>query len=245
MALNEQKLKRQFSTIRILLPVGLGLGVVGYMLFRDFEAGHWQTLAQASGLWLILTFLVLVVRDAGYIYRIRYITDAALTWRQSFRVIMLWEFASCALPSVVGGSTVAAYLLYKEEIPLGTSIAHVMVTSLLDNLYFVVAVPVVLLLAGGMTVPGVENLGSGIKTSLEIAFLASYLLIALYAFLMSYALFVNPKAVKRMLIRLSLLRPLKKWRLSLFNHANELLLTSHHLRHKKAAYWVRASVSTK
>jgi glycosyltransferase 2 family protein len=244
MVLDEQKLQRQFSAKKILLPVALGLSVVGYMLYRNYEPDQMRTLVQASPLWLCITFLVLFIRDFGYIYRIRYVTDKALSWKQSFQVIMLWEFASCALPSVVGGSTVAAFILYKENIPLGKSIAQVMVTALLDNLYFVLAVPLVLLFAKGSAIPGLDVLSPAMRNSLEFAFLISYVLVTLYAGLMCYALFIKPKAVKRLLIRISLIRFMKRWRISLFNHANELLIASQHMRNKDAGYWLKASIST-
>ncbi|TXK33846.1 flippase-like domain-containing protein [Pontibacter qinzhouensis] len=244
MALNEQTLQEQFSLKKVLLPMLLGLSIVGYMLYRNYEPAQLQILRQASPLWLGITLLVLFIRDFGYIYRIRSVTDKALSWRQSFSVIMLWEFASCALPSVVGGSTVAAFMLMKEKIPLGKSIAQVMVTAMLDNLYFVVTVPVVLLMVGSSALPANDVVGEAIRTGLATAFAVSYLLVTLYAFLMGYALLLNPRAVKRLLLRLSRLRWLKRWRLTLFNHANELLIASQHLRHKGAGYWWRASIST-
>ncbi len=244
MALNEQKLQQRFSLRKVLLPMLLGLGVVGYMLYRNYEPEQLQTLMQASPLWLGITFLVLFIRDFGYIYRIRHVTDRALSWRQSFSVIMLWEFASCALPSVVGGSTVAAYMLFKERIPLGKSIAQVMVTAMLDNLYFVLAVPVVLFVVGDRVMPALDALGGVARNGLGAVFAVSYLLVTAYAFLMFYALFLNPRAVKRLLLRLGMLPLLKRWRKVLFNHAAELLIASRHLHHKRFGYWCRASIST-
>lgn len=244
MALNEQKLKRQFSARKILLPVVLGLGVVSYMLYRSYEPEQLQTLLEASTLWLGITLLVLFVRDFGYIYRIRHLTDKALSWKESLRVIMMWEFASCALPSFMGGSTVAAYILYKENIPLGKSIAQVMVTLLLDNLYFVLAVPLVLMIAQGSAMPELGALSPALRRTLEIAFVISYVLFALYSTLIFYALFINPKGIKRLLIRLSLVKYMRRWRTSLFNHANELLIASRHMGGRGFSFWAKASVST-
>ncbi|WP_347159130.1 lysylphosphatidylglycerol synthase transmembrane domain-containing protein [Pontibacter chitinilyticus] len=244
MALSRHKLQTQFSARRILLPMLLGLGVIGYMLYRNYEPGQVQTFLNANITWVSIALAVLFIRDVGYIYRIRHITDKALSWRRSFQVIMLWEFASCALPSVVGGSTIAAYILFKEKIPLGRSIAQVMVTAMLDNLYFVVAVPLVLLFTRGQLLPEMVSLNPALRETLGIAFFISYLLIALYACLMFYALFINPKAVKQVLLRLGRKRLLRRWSQAFFRHANELLIASKHLRHKTTGYWVRASVST-
>ncbi|NEM97662.1 lysylphosphatidylglycerol synthase transmembrane domain-containing protein [Pontibacter burrus] len=244
MALTKEQFQKKFSARRILLPVLLGLGVVGYMLYKNYEPGQLQTLLQANLFWAGMALLVLFIRDFGYMYRIRYITEKALSWKQSFNVIMLWEFASCVLPSVVGGSTIAAFILFKEKIQLGKAIAQVMVTAMLDNMYFVLAVPVVILLAGDQLIPDIAGISETLRNSIGIAFLISYLLIALYAFTMFYALFINPKAVKRLMIRMGQVKLFKRWRIALFTHANELLIASKHLRTKKTAYWLHASIST-
>lgn len=244
MALSKQKLQEHFSVRKIILPMLLGFGVIGYMLYSTYEPGQFQTLMQANLFWVGMAIAVLFVRDFGYMYRIRYITDKVLSWRQSFNVIMLWEFASCALPSVVGGTTVVAYILFKEKIPLGKSIAQVMVTSMLDNIYFVLAVPLVLYFTKGSVLPEMVGLSGTLRETLGIAFLVSYLLVALYAFTMFYALFINPQAVKRLFLRLGQLKPFRRWREAMFRHANELLISSKHLRSKKASYWLHAGIST-
>ncbi|MBB6610655.1 flippase-like domain-containing protein [Pontibacter sp. Tf4] len=244
MALTKEKLQKKFSARRILLPILIGLSVVGYMLYQNYEPGQLQTLLHANLFWAGMALLVLFVRDFGYMYRIRYITEKALHWKQSFNVIMLWEFASCALPSVVGGSTIAAFILFKEKIQLGKAIAQVMVTAMLDNLYFVLAVPVVILLAGNELIPTIAGISDTLRNSLTIAFAISYLLIAIYAFTMFYALFINPRAVKRLMIRIGQVRLFHRWRVPLFQHANELLIASKHLKTKNTAYWMHASIST-
>ncbi|MFD3000999.1 YbhN family protein [Pontibacter toksunensis] len=244
MALSKHKLQEKFSARRLVLPILLGFGVIGYMLYTNYEPGQVDTLLEASPLWVAMALLVLLVRDMGYIYRIRYITDKVLSWKQSFNVIMLWEFASCALPSVMGGTTVVAYILFKEKIPLGKALAQVMVTSLLDNLYFVLAVPVVLYFTKENVIPEINGLNNTLRDSIAIAFTFSYLLIALYAFTMFYALIINPKAVKRLILRLSQLKPFRRWREQMFRHANELFIASQHLRSRKANYWLHAGIST-
>ncbi|WP_299821418.1 lysylphosphatidylglycerol synthase transmembrane domain-containing protein [uncultured Pontibacter sp.] len=244
MALTQGNFQKHFSAPRIILPVLLGLGVIAYMLYQNYEPAQLDTLLNASPFWIGMTLLMLFIRDFGYMYRIRFLTDKALNWKQSFNVIMLWEFASSALPSVVGGSTIAAYILFKEKIALGKSIAQVMVTAMLDNLYFVVALPLVLLFTGGQVFPEMVGLNQTVRESISIAFFVSYLMIALYASTMFYAVFINPKGVKKLLLRIGQLKPFKRWRTALFQHANELLIASKHLRTKNASFWFHASIST-
>ena len=74
--------------------------------------------------------LHVVVRDVAYMVRIRVLTDNFLSWRKSFQVIMIWEFASAVIPpSLGGGFAVAIYLLNKEKIELGKSISVILFSS--------------------------------------------------------------------------------------------------------------------
>ena len=131
----DQQLLDRLRPSRIILPVLIGLSVVGFMFWRSYKPGDLAPLANAKPLWLLLMLVVLLARDAGYVYRIRYLTEKVLSWRASLDVIMLWEFSSCVLPSAVGGTAVAPLLLHKEGIPLGKSVAYIMATAMLDNLY--------------------------------------------------------------------------------------------------------------
>ncbi|MHA6248002.1 lysylphosphatidylglycerol synthase transmembrane domain-containing protein [Pontibacter sp. CAU 1760] len=244
MALTKQKLQQQISARTFLLPGILGLVVVGFMLYHTYVPGQFKALLNANFLWIGIAMAALLVRDFGYVYRLRFLTDKVLTWKKSFQVIMLWEFASCALPAVVGGTTVGAYILYKEKIPLGKSVAQVMVASMLDNSYFALAVPLVLYFTQGNLLPEMAGLNETLRQSLGIAFLVSYTLVACYAFTLFYAIFINPKAVKRVLMKLAGWKAMQRWQVAMQRHANELFLSSRQLRSKNLAYWLHAGSST-
>ena len=135
---------------RILIPIILGLGVAGYLLFQSFDKEvfvniHW---VWYSYLWLFLAICLMAVRDIAYMYRIRLLTDKQLSWRRSFQVIMLWEFASSVTPSVVGGSAVALFIVNKEGINMGRTTAIVMITAFLDEMFYILMVPVIIILVG-------------------------------------------------------------------------------------------------
>lgn len=100
----------------MLIPIVLGLGVAFWLVYRDFSGENlpqinwtWTLVA-----WLGVAWLMMVVRDVAYMYRLRVLTDGQLSWRKTFDVVFLWEFASAITPSVVGGSAVAVLLLNKE-----------------------------------------------------------------------------------------------------------------------------------
>ncbi len=240
---NQKTILKSFSPIKVLIPVFLGLGATAWLFIKDDKLGDLASIADANMWWLAAALVVLVIRDLGYIYRIRSLTDKFLSWRNSLDVIMLWEFASAVTPSVVGGTTVATIILNKEGIPLGKSLAYVMLTAVLDNMFFIVAAPIALLLTAGEVFP-TFNLEPSDVAKLKSAFYISYSLIAVYTFIMIYALFVRPRAFKWLLLKLTSIKFLRKWRVNAFQHGNEIVWASQQLKGKNVAYWSRAVLAT-
>ena len=238
----ESDLLRQLRPGRIVWPVLIGLGVVAFLFWRSYTPGSLAPLANAKWQWLAITLLVLWARDLGYIYRIRHIAEGELSWSQAFGVIAMWEFASCVLPSAAGGTAAAPAILAKEGISLGKSLAYTIVTALLDNLYYVVMVPLVVWLAGRALYP--RDLDSAFVETLRVLFVVSYVAVTAYAGLLLYALFVNPLSVRRLLVRLSSVRALRRFRRTAYRHGQEMVLASAQLRGAGARYWWRASLST-
>lgn len=144
------QVKELFTAKKIAIPIVIGLAVAIYMLWKNTDWAelekiewHWQ-----MAFWLVIALLMMVIRDLAYMYRIRVLTGNHLTWRNSFDVIMLWEFASAITPSVVGGTGVALYILNKEGISTGKSTALVMITALFDELFYIITVPLVIVFIG-------------------------------------------------------------------------------------------------
>ncbi|MHC2992702.1 membrane protein [Pontibacter sp. HJ8] len=240
---NKKTILKNFSPIKVLIPVFLGLGATAWLFLKDDGLDDLKGITQANIWWLAAALLVLLIRDVGYMYRIRSLTDKFLSWRNSLDVIMLWEFASAITPSVVGGSTIATILLHKEGIPLGKSLAYVMVTAVLDNMFFILAAPIALLATQGEVFPTFGFGGSDLS-ALKTAFYISYFLIAIYTFIMIYALFVRPRAFKWILLKLTSLKLFRKWRVNAFQHGNEIVWASQQLKGKDFNYWARAIIST-
>jgi uncharacterized protein (TIRG00374 family) len=240
---NDASFLRRFRPSRLVLPVLLGLAVVGILFYRSYQPGELAPLQHADWRWLVIAVLVLAARDLGYVYRIRHIAEGELTYRQALDVIMIWEFASCVLPSGQGGTGAAPFILEKEGIPLGKGLAYIMVTALLDNLYYVVMVPLVVLIAGAGLYPH-EALQTGFVATLRVAFGVSYIFVTLYAGLMLYAIFVNPRSVRRLLVKLFSIAFLRRWRRKAYKHGQEMVLASAQLRGNGPRYWWHAAIST-
>ena len=156
----------------------------------------------------------MIGRDLGYMIRIRILTEKDLTWRQAFRVIMLWEFTSAITPSTVGGTAVAVVFIHKEGISVGRSTAVVLATSFLDELYFVIMLPLILLIVGGKILFTTSLQGTGIAflNNLIIVAIIGYAIILAWVTFVGYGLFFNPDKIRKTIIYLFRLPFLRRWK---------------------------------
>ena len=149
---NSEKILKKINPVKIILPMLIGLGVVGYFMYNEFKDKEIPSIdfTYYTILFLFISLLMMVIRDLGYMIRLRVLSEKELTWRKILRIVFLWEFASAVTPSAVGGTGVAIFFVHKEGLNIGKSSAIVMVTSFLDELYFIIMVPLLFFLMGGL-----------------------------------------------------------------------------------------------
>lgn len=199
---------------------------------------NWST---HSIFWILLSFVFMVGRDAAYMMRIRVLTNNELTWLQSFHVIMIWEFASALSPGVVGGTSVAMFILNKEKIELGRSTAIIIVTAMLDNLFFILMVPVVFLFIDMSVLFPKEDVGA---RSIQFLFWAAYAIKFAICVVLVISVFVYPKFIKYILELIFSLPFLKKWKSKATKTGDEIVLTSSEMKKENGRFWLRAAMST-
>ena len=188
----------------------------------------------------------MIGRDLGYMIRIRILTDKGLTWLQAFRVIMLWEFTSAITPSTVGGTAVAVVFLHKEGLSVGRSTAVVLATSFLDELYFVIMLPLIVLLVGNDALFTTSLQGTGISFLNELALVAGigYSVILIWVILVGYGLFFNPQAISKLITRFFGLPILRRWQESARKAGNDIIESSIELKKRSFGFWVKALTAT-
>ncbi|HPE33516.1 MAG TPA: lysylphosphatidylglycerol synthase transmembrane domain-containing protein [Bacteroidales bacterium] len=237
-----------FKFKRVIIPVIIGLGVITYLVFKDFDPKPFYNIRWScySALWIFMSLLMVATRDLAYMYRIRLLTDKQLTWRHSFDVIMLWEFASSVTPSVIGGSAAAFYIVTKEGIRPGRATAIVMITALLDELFYIVMVPLVIILASAGQVFKSDSsyLFVNTKLGMQGIFIVGYLFILLLTIIISYGVFIRPRGFKWVLLRIFKLPFLRKWRFQAAQAGNDIITTSLEMKHKPIIFWIRACFAT-
>ncbi len=248
MASQHRAILRIFAFRRVIIPIIIGLAVIVYMLIKDLSHGDIRSINITWGSIFCfgLAILMIAVRDLAYMYRIRLLTGNTLSWRKSFQVIFLWEFASSVTPSVVGGSAIAIFILTKEKLGTGRSTAIVMVTALLDELFYIVLVPLTFILAGveRLSVQGHDFSLLGMKFSTMGIFSIGYLLIALITILLSYGVFVNPGGLKWLLINITRFKYLKRFAHAAEHTGDQIVQASLGFRNKSYDFWLKAAGAT-
>jgi len=233
---------------RIILPILLGLAVVGWFIFSEINTEFITRLVFTwkSAFWIFVAWLCMIGRDLGYMIRIRILTDNDITWRQAFRVIMLWEFTSAITPSTVGGTAVAVVFLHKEGISIGRSTSVVLATSFLDELYFVIMLPLIILFVGqdALFITSLQGTGMAFLNKLVIFTAIGYGIILLWVLLVGYGLFINPEGIRKLLTAFFRIPFLKRFYNAAVKAGDDIVESSHQLRKKNSKFWFKALIST-
>ena len=248
MAFDRKKIIRFFTWKRLLVPIVIGLGVAVWLFLDDFDVDvfkGWRWGYQAL-LCIIIAAVLQVSRDIFYMLRLRVLTEGQLGWRQSFEVVMLWEFASALTPSVVGGSAIAFFIIEREGISLGRSTAIVLITAFLDEMFYLIMAPLVIAIVGFGGLFDMERSTAifGMEMGLKTLFYAGYGFILLLNGFIGYGIFFNPKGLKKILVAVFRLRILKRWRGQAERVGDDIVTTSVEMKKKPFSFWMKAASTT-
>ncbi len=245
---NKSPVRRLLSPVRIIAATVLGIFVVTWLMYRNFDAEAFYRIEWSwfSTVCITIALLMMGFRDLAYIVRIRILTDGKLSWKQSFYVIMLWEFASSITPSVVGGAAVAMFIINKEGINLGRSTAVVMTSAMLDEIFYITMVPLVIMWIGvAQLFPvNLEKNFFGIYLHTEAIFWIGYCFIVLLTSIILISLFFYPKEFKKLLQKISRIRLFKRWQEGAKKTGDDIEITARELRNKSISFWLGAVSTT-
>lgn len=188
---------------------------------------------------LFMALVMMFCRDFGYMIRIRHLTGKELSWKKSFRVIMIWEFASAMTPGIVGGAAVAMFILKREGINLGKSTAIVLITALLDELFYILIVPVTILLVGTEAFFPNEFTTQffGMIINPFALFLIAFFVIFLIVLFLLVAIFVAPSWFKKFLLFFCKIFFLKKFKVRVEKTGDDIIIASKEFKGKSFSFW--------
>ena len=240
------QLQKYFEGKRLIIPIALGV-VVGLIFFyKDFDREAYDVIDWQPRvfIWLFLAVLMFLFRYLGYVLRLRILSEKLLGWRESLQLVALWEFCSAISPGIVGG-TAAAFILLAQEKKLGTgrATAIVLATSYLDVLFYVLAVPLLLVFTGLLPILP-ESVGPAGSNAIVTYFLLAYLILLLWAVLVYIGIFRRPRWIKHIVTKLFSFRILKKWQQNAVEWGDEIVTSAQAFKDKPRSFWLKAFGAT-
>ena len=232
------------TLLKAVVPALIGIAVVAWLFIDDFNSEAWRRLQfnwrTVAAMLMALVFVA--GRDFGLTWRFRTITDGSLSWRQALRVDIMCAFTSAITPSAVGGSALAIFYLNREGVSVGRATTLTLTTLLLDEMFFVIFCPLLVIL-----LPIDDLFGSGnvaLLTGIEWVFWLVYAGIVVWSAILFTGIIARPQWLNTTVLRLFSLRWLRRWK----NHVEEMmhnvLTTSAWVKRQSKGWWLQVFGAT-
>lgn len=231
-----------FSLWKVFLPVVIGVGVVVWMFIHDAkkenlaEVWHQMHFDARTVLCIILGFLFMFGRDFGLTWRFRALTDRRLRWSQAYEVDFLCEFTSCITPSAVGGSSLGMVFLNSKGIEFGRATTLMMTTLFLDELFFVIACPIVILLTPANEI--FASSGLHFSNGIKMTFWIVYSIIFIWTLILFTGIIWKPFWIRKVLSGVTSWKWLRRWHDQAQQLGDNMVATSYELKTKPFRFWL-------
>lgn len=241
---NDMSKPAKFGMWRVFVPVIIGLCVVAWLFKGEFNPDVWSMIHFDTRvvLCIVLAWIFMAGRDFGLTWRFRALTDRRLTWWQAVRVNFMCEFTSAITPSAVGGSSLGMVFMHHEGIDLGRATTLMLTTLFLDELFFVVACPIVVAVIPYDMLFGFG--GSSFVIGLKLVFWIVYAAIFLWTLVLFTGILVWPYGMKRCLVWIFKFHPLRRWQSAVMALGDNMVATSKDLRTRSVRWWFDAFAAT-
>jgi glycosyltransferase 2 family protein len=234
-----KKITKPYKSYQVVIPILLGLFVIGWLFLSEFKPEDFNKFhfTYISVLFLILAFILMLLRDFGIMWRFRMLTKNDLSWKQAFHINTLHEFTSAVTPAVVGGSSLIMVFLIKEGISAGRSTTIMFINLFLDELYFIVVCPIIFLF---IPIQKLFNSSSVIVSTFGIVFLTLYVIRLFWISILFIGIFKRPHWIKGMLLTVFKLPFLNRWYDKIDSITNNMVETSHEIANQPFLFWAKA-----
>jgi len=220
----------------------LGIGVILYMVFSQFDVEEFSKIKWNSRLWYFLgvAVFVYVLRHLFYAYRLKILSDHDFTFRHAIELVFIWEFASAISPTSIGGSAVAVFFLSQEKISAAKAVSIVLYTVIVDSFFFLVSLVILLGIFGPVLIrPDMTSMFQGYG----ITFMLVWLFILFYGGLLFWGLY-RPRVIRKLLMGMARLPLIRRFKKQLYQIGQDVVITSKELRNKPLGFHVKAILLT-
>jgi len=238
----------------LILPLALGLGVLGIIAWYTWDEGAFSQFANAVNPWVMLAAAGMTVARVIFGgWRISFVSRHSLGFKAGVRCQLMWDFASNISPSVVGGAPLTAYYISRESrvtsmetkasrkgpIAIGDASAVMTYVMLLDQVWFALSVPVILVASFYMDVIPVAAGRVGLWTAM-IYFVG----LMAYAGIFAYATLFRPELLSRLASGLFSLPFLRRFRSGVLGEMEQFIARAGVLRKQKSDFFLRGFLLT-
>jgi len=232
-----------FKRSQVLIPVIIGIMVIGWLFLREFDTGTFANV-DFNNIRIGYVFIALLFmfgRDFGMIYRFRLMSNKDLTWSQGLLINILSEFASAITPSAIGGSGFVILFLNKEGISVGRSTTIMLTNLFLDELFFIVICPVIFLL---VPLSELFNATSVITSTIGVIFWTLYGVLFIWTSILYTGLFHRPDLIAKTFKRIFKLPFLHQWINQVDTFSDTIINSSYEIKKKSAEFWMKVFGTT-
>jgi len=241
----QQEVLKSIRTSRIILPVLIGIAVVGYLLWQQFDPKDFGKISWTSHtlFWITLSVTLLIIRHIAYATRLRILSEGVCSWKKCVELIFIWEFSSAVSPTSLGGSAVAFFVLAQEKLSTAKTATIVLYTIVLDTIFFVGTLPIMLAIFGtSMIRPEMKSFAD--FDGWGYYFIFAYVLMAIYGSAFYYGLFVSPIQLKRFLVGFTKIKLFRKHRPKAVELGNDMMAASKEMKRHDWKFHVGAFLAT-
>ena len=228
----------------VIWPILFGLIGVGYMLWREMHNGIPEGPLAVVDYWWVFAILVVVFmlcKDFSGMYRLRVMSGAPLTFRQLYRIRMLYEFTSAVTPSAAGGSSLEVIFIHREGIKISRATSMTVLALFLDEVFMVLLFPLLLLCIPYSELFTAEG---AFQHGYLWAFLIGYIMKVVWVAILFIGIFCNPTILAKIIGFIFSIKFLRRYRLRALRTAVELRQCAREIRHESFGYWIRMMLST-
>ncbi len=219
----------------------LSVLVLALIGVHTFELDEFRRLIDRLNPLLVLPALAMVgVRVFFGGWRLSYVSHGNLSIGQGIRAQLAWDFFSNVSPSAIGGGPFAAlYVARDRRIKVGEATAFMLFAILLDQLFFAVTIPLLLL---GM--PFLEVFPDSLGRVGTLALTGLFIGMMVWVTVFGYAVLVRPELLQRMIDGLFKIKWLRKFRSRVAGEMVQFARYSTFLRSQPLRFFVNGFLLT-
>lgn len=228
------------SFVSIAWSLLLSLVVLAVIAVITFEPDTLEQMLKVNPWLLLAAALTVVLRVFFGTWRLHYVSHGRLDWLGALRAQLAWDFFSNVTPSTIGGGPITpAYIARDSDISLGDATSIMLFAMLLDQIWFTLAIPLILVLGFY-----IEIIPSSLGTLGTLTFTLYFLGFTIWVLIFGYATLVRPHLLERFVDRLFRLPGLRRFHGRVLGMMDQLQGRARTLRTQHPGFYVKGFLLT-